>query len=192
MADAWSCVDHEDYNYMDFYMLDHYGDRYKTPEYDLPGFVKPERPITTKPTTHLTDMSIRIAFKKTLAICKELFGKFEQFDSDNLIENETLCNTYIEDITTLKSEIEMFVKKIAEREEIREEFYSEHPEFDPSKIVTLKSEDGRTVRVFGDYANETYESIFEKYPFSGTKPNTLRRVFPDYNLMLEDSVGAIL
>ena len=72
MADAWSSVDKIGYNYMDFYMMDNYSDEFKTPEYDLPGFVKPERPILTKPDTHLEELTFSISTSTIKRNCNEI------------------------------------------------------------------------------------------------------------------------
>ena len=180
MADAWSCVDKIGYNYMDFYMMDNYSDDFKTPEYDLPGFVKPERPIERKPQTHLVALAMSSDISLIKKASAEFLEKFKNLKFREIERNE--LGELLEAMTKIKTAINGFESHFKEHDKIVAEFYVANPQFDPKGIATLKSKDGlKSVRVYKDYASETYESVMEKYPIETCTDNQLETVFPDWN-----------
>lgn len=183
MADAWSCVEKYTYNYMDFYMMDHYSDEYKTPEYDLPGFVRPERPIVRKPVTHLIELSIAGDYGKihrAIEVFNESFKDIRGFR--NVLNDKERLDKFLEICKTVSEGAEKMKKDLKELEDMKTKFYKEHPQFRPEGIVTLFSKDNaKSVRVYGKYADETYESVMEKFPIETCTDNQLESVFPDWN-----------
>lgn len=180
MADAWSCVEKYCYNYMDFYMMDNYSDDFKTPEYDLPGFVKPERPVERKPSTFILDIGVTSTFiklKQAVSQFNEEYGKttWKELKSIGFEGIEKKAND-------VEHAIRKFKESLKERAGMITDFYKANPQFDPKGIATLKSKDGlKSVRVYKDYASETYESVMEKYPVESCTDNQLETVFPDWN-----------
>ncbi len=184
MADAWSSVDKTSYSYMDFYMMDHYSDEFKTPEYDLPGFVKPERPIIRKPVTHLIELSISGDYgriHRAISNYNKDFGDIHGFrsvlnDKDKLKKFLGICHDISDGVHKME-------EHIVELEDAKTKFYRENPQFRPEGIVRLvsKEDPSKSVRVYGKYADETYESVMEKFPVETCTDNQLESVFPDWN-----------
>ena len=187
MADAWSSVDKICYNYMDFYMMDSYLDDFKTPEYDLPGFVKPERPIQTSPNNFLDKLSVASAVRAVMSSITGLTGAVEKLrnevigNNNALLNKDTPFNAKLR-LNELVSNMQAMEEKYMRALKVQEDFYKEHPEYNPEKIATLVSADGsKTVRVYGPYAHLTYEKVMKQYPVETCTDNQLEQVFPDWN-----------
>ena len=186
MADAWSCVDKVAYHYMDFYMMDQYSDEFKTPEYDLPGFVRPERPPVTNPIDHLQRLSITVACAE---VCN-LIPDFQKTVDDikgiarsrrGRIFDTTVLNMKLK-LNALESQVIKLQDYCNELIEIQNDFYKNNPQYDPDKIVTLTAKDGnKSVRVYEPYGKMTYEEVMEKFPTGTCTDNQLEQVFPDWN-----------
>lgn len=183
MADAWSCVDKVDYSYMDFYMMDHYSDEFKTPEYELPGFVKPERPIVRKPVTHLEELSIAGDYGRIHRAIDEYNESFKDIRGfRNVLKDKDKLKKFLEICREISNATSKLQDDLVNLEDAKNKFYRENPQFRPEGIVTLFSKDKtKSIRVYGKYADETYESVMEKYPVETCTDNQLESVFPDWN-----------
>lgn len=186
MADAWSSVDKINYTYMDFYMMDNYSDEFKTPEYELPGFVKPERPPVTHPVDHMQRFFI-------ISDCSQIQKCIPEFEKSveeirkiaktrhDILPDESVLNMKLK-LVDLEAKVAKLQDECANFLKIQKEFYEQNPQYNPSKIVTLISSDGNSnVRVYSPYAGMTYEEVMKQFPVNTCTDNQLEQVFPDWN-----------